>query len=392
MTIINTDILVVGAGGAGLRAALSARESAPELKVTVISRGEPGKHGVTATACSDRMAFHVSFPQSGQHLTESWRAHAIDIYAGGCYVSDPNLAELLAKESADAFYRLANLGVAFAMGPGKLPMQFITDGSRAPRACYTGPYTARDIEKALIDAVGQTDIQIIGNLALASLILNPKGEISSALCISDETDEWLTVNAKAVIIATGGPGSIFEHSVFPDRMDASAWWAALRAGATLVNLEFIQFGLSSTETSLACSGSMMRALPMLRNEKGRDLLEDVMKIAPESDPVELLFNKGSSWPVSAESSTHAVDVAVHRAIERGEDVFLDYSRNPDFVDAAYLNKMFPEIVNKWYTDRSILLRANGQPVIPYDRLEKINPQVIYWFREHGIDLKATPVR
>jgi succinate dehydrogenase / fumarate reductase flavoprotein subunit len=86
-----------------------------------------------------------------------------------------------------------------------------------------------------------------------------------------------------------------------------------------------------------------------------------------------------------------VDITVCRAVDRGENVRLDYSRNPDFVDAGYFNRQFPEIIKKWYIDRGVILRANGSSISPFERLMKINPQVIEWFRERGIDLQTEPV-
>ena len=148
MRRINTDILIVGAGGAGLRAALSAFESSPEIDITVISRGEAGRHGLTANACSDRMAFHATLPSTEPVGANAWKEHAKDIYEKGRYVSDPNLAELLAKKSGDALYKLIDLGVPFVKDENGIPDQFVTDGSEYARACYTGPYTARDIENA----------------------------------------------------------------------------------------------------------------------------------------------------------------------------------------------------------------------------------------------------
>ncbi|MFH1676964.1 MAG: FAD-binding protein, partial [bacterium] len=110
MRRITTDILVIGAGGAGFRAALSAYENNPNQKITVVSIGTPGHHGVTATACSDRMAFHVSFDFTPPGGDEAIKEHARDIYIGGRRVSDPELAGTLAWESSNAFARLLKLG------------------------------------------------------------------------------------------------------------------------------------------------------------------------------------------------------------------------------------------------------------------------------------------
>jgi len=391
LRILSTDILVIGAGGAGLRAALSAHDAAPDLKILVVSRGKPGAHGVTATACSDRMAFHVSFPFTPPAGALAWREHAKDIYEGGGHVSDPNLANLLAEGSADAYQRLAELGVPFALGPGSRPRQFMTDGSTHPRACYTGPYTARDIEDALLRAARKAEIELLGDLMLCSLLKDEGSpRLSGALFVSEVGGEWLAVAARSVILATGGPGEIFEENVYPGGMNAAGWHATIVAGAALVNLEFIQFGLSSPATSLACSGSLMRALPAITAD-GRDLLEDVRKLAPDRNPIELLFMKGASWPVSAESPALAVDLAVWRAVRDGRTARLDYRSNPPFADADFLNARMSEIVRTWYKDRGVLLARNGSLSRPIERLRGINPQVIDWFRDRGIDLEREPI-
>jgi len=388
MQNLETDILVVGAGGAGLRAALSAREAGPDMKITVASRGRVGKHGVTAIACSDRMAFHVSFPSLGKTVQSYWEDHARDIYEGGLYVSDPNLADLLAQESVEAYRRLAEMGVPFVMGPGNHPRQFVTDGSKQARACYTGPYTARDIEKALLRKVVESRTRFLENVAIV-LILKADGVAGGAVFLNEVDGEPIVVNAKAVILATGGPGRIYSENVYPDGMDALPWYSALRAGAKLVNTEFIQFGLTSPATSLACSGSLMRALPMITAD-GRDLLRDVHTIAPDESPVELLFNKGASWPMSAESPSRAVDIAVWHAMSRGEVIQLDYRTNPGYGDDSYLSRHVSEVMRSWYKDRGLLLARNGSSSTPIERLSRLNPQVIQWFNEQGIDLHKEP--
>jgi succinate dehydrogenase / fumarate reductase flavoprotein subunit len=97
------DLLVIGAGGAGLRAALAARQRNPALEVVILTKGELGRSGVTATACSDRMAFHATLPTSEPRGPDAWRYHAGDIFRLGGFVSDEDLAEILARDSARAF-------------------------------------------------------------------------------------------------------------------------------------------------------------------------------------------------------------------------------------------------------------------------------------------------
>ena len=90
MKIERCDVLVVGGGGAGLRAAIEA--DACGANVILLTKGKLGASGVTATACSDRMAFHVTLPHTEPGGPENWKYHADDIYAIGGYVSDYDLA------------------------------------------------------------------------------------------------------------------------------------------------------------------------------------------------------------------------------------------------------------------------------------------------------------
>ena len=115
-------------------------------------KGALGASGVTATACSDRMAFHATLPHTPPGGPDAWRYHADDIYTIGGQVSDADLAEILAHDAERAFSYLERLGVPWAHRAMARIDQFLTDGSVYPRACYTGPYTANHIEAALVGA------------------------------------------------------------------------------------------------------------------------------------------------------------------------------------------------------------------------------------------------
>jgi succinate dehydrogenase/fumarate reductase flavoprotein subunit len=391
MRELTTDILIIGAGGAGFRSALSSHEASPDLDIMLISRGNPGMDGITANACSDRMAFHVTLPCTEPPGEENWKEHARDIYEKGGFVSNPDLACLLAKEGRDAFMRLVDLGVPFARDESGNPSQFVTDGSDYARACYTGPYTARDIQHALLDAVQKTGIKILGDCALLEFSVGQQnGCINGALCIDESSLELIFIRCAAVIVASGGPGGIFEDSVFPLTQDATAWYAALKAGAKLVNIEFIQFGLVSCATNLACSGSMFRALPMICSN-GDDLLDKVKNIVPGSDPVEILFRKGASWPVSASSNAKPVDIAVFMARREGKRVSLDYRSNPPLLSSYDPGNISKKSVTGFYQGIEFIPSGDIVRLTPYERLLRINPKAVEWFRERGIDLQTESI-
>ncbi|MTI96441.1 MAG: FAD-binding protein [Firmicutes bacterium] len=380
MNEYSCDVLVVGGGGGALRAAIALAEEHPELKVLLATKGQLGKSGVTAVACSDRMAFHATLPHTPPGGEDAWRYHAEDIYRiGGC-VSDPELAAILAKNSGDAFQYLDALGVPFVK-EGTVPRQFVTDGSEYPRACYTGPRTAVHIEEALVRRFHALNIPVLEQCMVTRLLTDTAG-INGALALLG--GRVVPISAGAVILATGGAGLIYQQHVFPPGMTGDGYAMALRAGAELVNMEFIQMGVASVKTRLNCSGSLFRALPRLVDDSGREFLSEYTGEMTVGDRLSLLFRKGASWPVSNEHDTKLIDIAVYREQMAGRRVFLDFGANP----AGYDFEALPASDRKRYQDEMVVDLGSARDQTPLARLQEINPDSIAWLREHGVDLEA----
>ncbi|HVP79535.1 MAG TPA: FAD-binding protein [Thermodesulfobacteriota bacterium] len=388
MEKIECDVLVIGSGGAGFRAAIEARETLKKGKVLIVTKGVLGDSGVTATACSDRMAFHATLPETEPREPDHWRYHAEDIYRIGGYVSDGDLASILAKEAQRAFEYLDLQGVPFVRREDGRVDQFVTDGSEYARACYTGPRTAIHIEEALLKRVSSAHIQTIDHCMIADLVTY-RGRVVGAIGIDEREgrkveDRLKVFSSKATLLATGGAGEAFGVHVYPEGMTGDGYALAYRAGAELVNMEFIQIGPASTKTRLNCSGSLMRAIPRFVNEAGEEFLKNYFpgKTSP-SEISDLVFEKGSSWPVSLEKKTHLIDVAMFKEIAQGHRVFLDYSRNPADFQFQDLNPTWQERY-----EREVKARINpGQRAAsPFHRLLEINPDAVNWLKVHGIDL------
>ena len=380
MTEHRCDVLVIGAGAAGLRAAIAAHEAAPNLDVLVITKGEAGRSGATAWACSDRMAFHATLPYTAPGGPDNWRRHAEDIYRIGGYVSDGDLAGILARESAQAFEYLDRLGVPWVKREGRAE-QFVTDGSEFARACYTGPYTARDIEQALLARVRQTPVRALENQQAVDLLVGRDG-CAGAVGLDQRTGEPWRIPARAVVLATGGAGEAYAVHVYPAGMTGDGYAMAYRAGAELVNMEFIQIGLSSVATQLACSGSVMRAVPRFSDGRGHEFLARRLDMSP-AEVHNLVFAKGSKWPASVEEQTTRLDIAVARELGARERVFLDFSRDPEGFDLACLEEKHRERFEAEAGPR----RDPAQDSTPLGRLRQINPQVVEWLKERGVDLE-----
>lgn len=372
------DVVILGSGGAALRAALAAADRG--ASVLVLTKGRLGEAGVTALSCSDRMAFHATLEHTEPGGPDAWRYHAEDIYRIGGRVSDASLARILAKGAGEAFHFLDRLGVPFTKRPDGLADQFVTDGSKYARACYTGPHTANDIHKALRDEFRRRGLPILENVAAADLVLDASGRAAGVRLVDGRT-----VRAGAVVLATGGAGLAFNVNVFPEGMTGDGFAMAYRAGAELVNLEFIQIGLSSVKTKLACSGSMMRAWPRLVTEEGNEFLRDYF---PEGTPAEevygVLFRKGASWPVSREEPSHIIDIAVFSEMQKGHAVYMDFSKNPDGFDIA---KMDPALWAKYANLKALPLAQPPYRDSPLERLKAINAPSVAWLKERHIDLE-----
>ena len=389
MDQIQCDVLVVGSGGAGLRAAIEAKETLKRGKVVLAVKGPLGRCGVTAIACSDRMAFHATLPYTEPVGSENWKYHAEDIYRIGGYVSDGDLATILARGSREAFEYLDRLGVPFAKKGDGSADQFVTDGSEYARACYTGPRTANHIEEALLRQISSMGIRIVDRCMISELI-QYRGRVIGAFGIDEREgriEKGLKIfSSKTLVMATGGAGEAFRINVFPAGMTGDGYALAYRAGAELVNMEFIQIGLSSVKTKLACSGSMMRSIPRFINEEGQEFLPHYFP--PGTSLAEIyndVFEKGASWPVSSEKKTCLIDIAVSKEMFKGHRVFLDYSRNPQ---GFRIQDLQPKWQERYRSEMKKELGASERKASPLNRLREINPTSIEWLKEFGIDLEA----
>lgn len=389
MRKIRADVLIVGSGGAALRAAIAAKTEYPGGKILVAAKGRIKTSGVTANACSDRMAFQVTMPYSPPAPEENLKYHAADIYKIGGFVSDKNLADVLARESADAYNFLDQLGVPFAKDKeGKL-LQFLTDCSTYPRAAYTGPYTGVHIHQALQKELASMDIDVLENTMVFQIITDNSNNVIGAAAIEQKKgplspNDIVQISTNNVILATGGAGALFEHHVFTKEMVGDGYSMAYEGGAELVNLEFIQIMLCSRKTNLACSGSIMRSIPTFENQNGNEFLLDYF---PPGTTYEKLYNtvylKGFAFPVSSEHLSSFIDIAVYKELLKGNKVFLNFSQDPTGFDFRNLNQELIEHYNSEKSqDVNALIDSN-----PLNRLKELNPASIQWFKDRFLDIE-----
>ena len=230
---LSTDILVVGAGGAGMYAALAAARAG--AGVILADKNMIGRGGATVMA---QMTVAAAL---AEQEPDTWEHHLADTLAAGRGLCDAALAEVLCRAAPDRMREMDEWGVGWARSDGHI-RQVTAPGHRRRRCCYvdflnTGPAVAGTLRKR----VGRTGgIRALSNVAITDLVVKD-GSVRGALALSLGDGAALEIEAAAVVIATGGLTKLYSRSSASNNMAGEGYALALRAGAALVDMEFVQF-------------------------------------------------------------------------------------------------------------------------------------------------------
>lgn len=313
-------VLVVGSGIAGLLAALRAEAAGCRVQL------------VTKTVLAES---NTRYAQGGiaaaldEH--DSVAAHALDTLTAGAHRGDPAVVGVTVTEGPARIRELADLGVAFdRTASGDLALG--REAAHAhPRIVHAGgDATGAAIVAALIARVGESGIEVVENAFLLDLLLTD-GRVSGAELLIDGRRE--AVAADAVVLATGGAGRLFAHTTNPAVATGDGIAAALRAGAVVRDLEFVQFH----PTVLVAGGDAFLVSEAVRGEGAVLLDQDGRRFAFDAHP------DGELAP----RDVVARAIARRMAEQDGAPVFLDARA----LGAAFLAERFPTI------DRTV--RARG---------------------------------
>lgn len=230
---LETDVLVIGAGGAGMAAAIAAAEAGSQ--VLLADRSLIGRGGATIMA---QMTVAVAL---GEQVPDDWRFHLADTLKAGRGLCSEPLARILCEEGVTAIRQLQHWGVDWAQADGHLT-QAHAPGHDRPRCVYvdflnTGPAVA----KTLRGQVARTDgVRRVGDLVVVDL-LQHEGRVVGAVALHLSTGEPVLIGARATIIATGGLTRLYRRNSASLNMGGDGFALALRAGARLLDMEFVQF-------------------------------------------------------------------------------------------------------------------------------------------------------
>ena len=390
LSLCSVNTLVIGSGAAALNAAVCLAERGIEDIAIVTDRWGGG---TSFNAGSDKQTYY-KLSLAGD-VADSPYALARDLYNGGCMHGDIALCE--AAHSAQAFYRLVQIGVPFPQDRYGNFIGFKTDHDPRGRGTSAGPLTSKFMCEALAREIGRWGIPVLdGHEVIALLVKDFDGRrhCIGALALDraglDERHFGLVLfNAVNVVLGTGGPAGMYETSVYPESQTGSTG-LALKIGAIAHNLTETQFGIASIRPRWNLSGSYQQAIPRYVSTAGdgsdeREFLNDFF---PDMRILAIaLFLKGYQWPFDARKvanhGSSLVDLLVHRETTTfGRRVFLDYTRNPfgvERIDIFDLNRIGTEAFN-------YLNQANALADTPLERLVRLNQPAVDLFRQRGIYL------
>jgi succinate dehydrogenase / fumarate reductase flavoprotein subunit len=264
------DVLIIGAGGAGLRAAIEA--AAPGVKVGVVCKSLLGKaHTVMAEG-------GVAAALANVDDRDNWRVHFADTMRGGQYLNDWRMAELHAREAPDRVRELEAWGALFDRTKDGRILQRNFGGHRYPRLAHVGDRTGLEMIRTLQDHGIHTGMEVHMECTVLSLLLD-SGRIAGAVGYDREKGHFMLWPAKAVVLATGGIGRAFKITSNSWEYTGDGHALAYRAGAQLQDMEFVQFHPTGMIWPISVRGILVTEGVrgeggVLRNSEGRRFMFD----------------------------------------------------------------------------------------------------------------------
>ncbi|HQY59645.1 MAG: FAD-binding protein [Nitrospira sp.] len=226
--MITHDILIVGAGLAGMRAAIAAP---PHLNVALLSKVHPVRsHSVAAQG-----GINAAIGEQ-----DSWEAHAYDTAKGGLYLGDQDAIEAMCREAPQDILELERMGVIFSRTPEGRIAQRPFGGAGFPRTCYAADRTGHALLHAMYEQLMKRRCRVYEEWYVTALLVE-QGRCCGVVAWDLVHGGLQALHAKAVILATGGSGRVFSTSTNAVINTGDGMALAYRAGLPLEDMEFVQF-------------------------------------------------------------------------------------------------------------------------------------------------------
>jgi len=334
------DVLVIGAGGAGLRAAIEAANAG--VTVGLICKSLLGKaHTVMAEG-------GMAAAMGNNDDRDNWKVHFADTMRGGQYVNNWRMAELHAKEAPDRVRELEAWGAVFDRTPDGRINQRNFGGHRYPRLAHVGDRTGLELVRTLQDHTIYLGVTVHMEHTVVTLLMDG-GRVSGAVAYDRERGRFHVFAAKTVILATGGIGRAFKITSNSWEGTGDGHALACRAGAELIDMEFVQFHPTGMIWPPSVKGILVTEAVrgeggVLKNSEGRrfmfDDIPDNYKPQTAPDPEEgwryVVGDKTARRPPELLTRDH-----VARCIMREVKAGRGSPHGGVFLDIAWIKERIP---------------------------------------------------
>ena len=314
---ISTDVLIIGSGGAGSRAAIEVDDAG--LKATIVSKGLSFRSGCTGMAEGGYNAVFKTVDKD-----DSIEAHFNDTIKGGSYLNDKRLVEILVNESPKRLIDLENYGALFDRQESGEIDQRPFGGQTYRRTCYQGDRTGAELLNALKEEIISRDIECIEEVMITSLVTQDD-QVIGATGLDLKDSSLIYFKAKSVILASGGAGQLYPVTSNTFQKNGDGYAIAYRAGANLVDMEQIQFHPTGMVAPESKKGVLVTEA--VRAEGGKLLNTDGERFMAKYSPEKMEL---STRDVVARSIYQ--EIIEGRGTENG-GVYLDISHlDDDYID------------------------------------------------------------
>lgn len=375
--MLQFNTVIIGSGAAGYAAADRLLSfGVKNIALLTVERTA----GTSRNAGSDKQTY---YKMSCTDEDSPWKTANALSFGGGMH-RDTAFAE--AANSVRCFNHLVEYGVPFPNDKYGRFVGYKTDHDNARRGTSAGPLTSKYMTECLErNVLNNQEFTLLDETA-AIKIVTENGKAVGLIALQKNGDSYklLPIQAKYIIAATGGASTVYKNNVYPDSK-SGALGLLSDAGCKFCNLTEWQYGIASLGVKWNLSGSYQQVIPTYYSvdENGRktEFLNDEFQNI--SEVFDNIFLKGYQWPFDSKkvNGSSKIDIAVSREKAKGRRVYIDYRKNPEGFDFSKLSD----------TAKSYLMSADADGDTPFERLNKLNPQAVGFFKSRGIDLVNEPL-
>lgn len=351
--VVETDVLVIGGGGAAARASLEAFQRG--VRVVMVMKGKFGKCGATAYKVAEIAGYNAA--DAIVDKNDSPDEHYKDILKAAHGMCDPTLARILADEAPKTIHELESMGLNFEKEDGRY-IEIQGCFSTRPRTHIIKGHS-EPLLAALKKEIEKTKIKIIEETLISNL-LEDNGRCVGAVGITRKGD-FIIFKASSISLATGGAGQLFLNNLNPLDITGDGYAMGFRAGAELVNMEYMQAGLGIILPKLNIfNGWIWMLHPVITNLNGEEFIQKYLP--PDISIGECMDDKSTHYPFSTFDNSFSIEISIHKEILAGRGskfggIFVDLRNvKPELLSSkprGLENQRMWGVTKKWFLKNGI---------------------------------------